>query len=131
MGRINIGAGIIIIQDGKVLLGYRLSQHGHGFWAFPGGHIEFGETPEQAVIRETAEETGLRVDQVQKLSYTNDFFENDVQYLTLFFKATSWSGHIQNLEPEKCERWEWFETDQLPSPLFLPIVTFLNEGNIL
>jgi 8-oxo-dGTP diphosphatase len=128
MGEIKLGAGIVIYQNGKVLLGYRLSKHGHGFWAFPGGHIEFGETPEEAIIRETIEETALTVRKVEKLSFTNDFYENGTQYITLFFKAISWTGKVKNLEPKKCEGWEWFSPHELPAPLFLPIQTLINEG---
>lgn len=131
MDQIKVGAGVIIWQKGKVLLGYRLSKHGHGVWAFPGGHVEFGEHPDQAVIREVFEETGLKISDVRKLTFTSDFYENGTQYITLFFSAKSWSGDLENREPEKCDRWEWFAPEALPSPLFLPIVTFLKDGNQL
>jgi len=131
MDQIRTGAGIVIWQDGKVLLGYRLSPHGHGAWSFPGGHVEFGEHPEQAVIREAYEETGLIISAARKLTFTSDLYENGTQYITLFFQALDWSGNLENKEPEKCERWDWFHPDELPNPLFKPIVTFLNEGNLL
>lgn len=131
MDQIKVGAGVIIWQKGKVLLGFRLSKHGHGVWSFPGGHVEFGEHPEQAVIREALEETGLKISSVEKLTFTSDFYENGTQYITLFFKAKSWSGILENREPEKCDRWDWFSPEELPSPLFIPIVTFLEERNLL
>ena len=128
MDQIKTGAGVIIWQDGKVLMGYRLSKHGHGVWSFPGGHVEFGEHPDQAVIREALEETGLVISEVEKLTFTSDFYENGTQYITLFFKAKSWSGSVENREPEKCERWDWFAPEALPSPLFIPINTYLREN---
>jgi 8-oxo-dGTP diphosphatase len=128
MGEIKVGAGLIILRQGKVLLGFRLSKHGNGVWAFPGGHVEFGESPQQAIIREAYEETGLRVDAVEKISFGNDFYENGTQYITLFFRAVSWTGAVENREPEKCAGWNWFSPDELPSPLFLPIKSFLEEG---
>lgn len=96
-----------------------------------GGHFEFGDHPDQAVIREAFEETGLKISSVEKLTFTSDFYENGTQYLTLFFKANSWSGILENREPEKCDRWEWFPPDALPSPLFIPIVIFLKERNLI
>ena len=131
MDQIKVGAGVIIWQEGKVLLGYRLSKHGNGVWSFPGGHVEFGEHPDQAVIREAFEETGLKISSVEKLTFTSDFYDNGTQYLTLFYKANSCSGTLENKEPEKCDRWEWFPPDALPSPLFIPIVTFLKERNLI
>jgi len=55
----------VIHKDGKVLIG-RKKEGPHpvnlgGKWHFPGGRIELGETPEQAIIREMKEETGLDV----------------------------------------------------------------------
>ena len=57
--RPKIGIGVIVIRDGKILLGERLSNHGAGTYEIPGGHLEFGETFEDAAIREVREETGL------------------------------------------------------------------------
>jgi len=127
MEHIKTGAGVIIWRDGKVLMGYRLSKHGHGVWSFPGGHVEFGEHPDQAVTREALEETGLVITEVEKLNFTSYFYENGSQYITLFFKATAWSGTLENKEPEKCKGLEWFHPDELPSPLFAPINTYLRE----
>jgi 8-oxo-dGTP diphosphatase len=53
-------AGIILIQEGKVALIER-SRDGRHYFAFPGGHIDARETPEQAAVRETLEELGLQV----------------------------------------------------------------------
>ena len=47
------GVGVLVIQDGKILIGRRTGGEG---WCGPGGHIEEGETPEQAAVREAMEE---------------------------------------------------------------------------
>jgi 8-oxo-dGTP pyrophosphatase MutT (NUDIX family) len=52
-------ASALIIDDDKVLLVYHKKL---GVWLYPGGHIEKNETPEQTVIREVKEETGLDVE---------------------------------------------------------------------
>lgn len=55
-------AGTIPEQDGRVLLTRRSIDPGRGLWTFPGGFVDFGESVTDAAIRETYEETGLRVD---------------------------------------------------------------------
>ena len=50
------GVGVLVIQDGKILCGTRVDD---GTIGGPGGHIEAGETPEEAAIRETQEEFGI------------------------------------------------------------------------
>jgi 8-oxo-dGTP diphosphatase len=54
-------AAAIIVRDGKVLLVRRRVKEGTLSWQFPAGAIEAGETPAQAAVRETREETGLIV----------------------------------------------------------------------
>ncbi|SRR6266496_1833046 len=68
---------IIFNNEGKLLMIER-HKDGEHYFVLPGGHVDRGETPEQAVVRETAEETGLRVT-VNKLLYTSndDRFHND------------------------------------------------------
>ena len=51
-----------IFRDGKVLLVRRSRSPGNGFYSFPGGRVEFGESLETALHREVDEETGLRVE---------------------------------------------------------------------
>jgi 8-oxo-dGTP diphosphatase len=55
----------IITHGDKVLMIRRRQREGKLSWAFPGGGIEAGETPEQAAVRETLEETSLEVKSVQ------------------------------------------------------------------
>ncbi|TNJ68124.1 NUDIX hydrolase [Paenibacillus hemerocallicola] len=50
----------LVIRDGRFLM-VKQNKHGRIFWNFPGGHIEQGEIPEEACIREIEEETGYRV----------------------------------------------------------------------
>lgn len=54
-------AAAIIVRDGTVLLVRRRVKEGALSWQFPAGAIEEGETPGQAAVRETREETGLVV----------------------------------------------------------------------
>jgi mutator protein MutT len=57
-----VGIGAIIIHEGKIVLIKRGNEPSKGKWTVPGGLVELGESPEQAVIRETKEEISLDVE---------------------------------------------------------------------
>jgi 8-oxo-dGTP diphosphatase len=59
--RLAVGA-VVLREDGAVLLVRRARPPAVGSWTLPGGKVEDGETPAQAIAREVLEETGLRVD---------------------------------------------------------------------
>ncbi len=128
MTRPSVGVGVIIKKDNQVLLGLRRSSHGAGTWAFPGGHLEMWETIEDCARREVEEETGLKIKNVQAVSFTNDHHKNDdVHGVTLFVTADYLAGEAENREPEKCEKWQWFGWDELPEPKFLALENLLEQ----
>lgn len=70
-----VGVGVLILRDGKVLLGRRKGSHGAGCWSAPGGHLEFGEAVEDCALREALEETGLALSELRHGPFSNDVFE--------------------------------------------------------
>lgn len=124
-----IGVAVIVVRQGRVLLGKRINAHGAGTWQFPGGHLEYGESIEACARRELMEETGLSIETLHLGPFTNDFFEAEKKhYVTLFVIADQTTGDPVVREPEKCERWGWFFWAQLPRPRFLPIVNLLKQN---
>lgn len=77
-------------KDGKILVGQRPESHSlAGQWEFPGGKIEPGETPEQALARELEEELGIEAKIGDlKLACTHSYGE--VGILILFFEVNFW-----------------------------------------
>jgi 8-oxo-dGTP diphosphatase len=119
--RPKVGIGVIVVKEGKVLMGKRKNAHGEGSWCFPGGHLEFNESWESCAAREAREEAGINIKNVRFATATNDIFEDEGKhYITLFILADYDSGEVRIMEPEKCEKWGWFEWENLPQPLFLP-----------
>ncbi len=53
------GVGVLVVKDGKVLVGVRVNDFAGGLLCGPGGHAKIGETSEDAAIRETQEEFGI------------------------------------------------------------------------
>lgn len=126
--RPKVGVGVIIIRDSKVLLGKRKHAHGEGTWSFAGGHLEFGESILECAQREALEETGLKIMDVRTGPYTNDIFKDEGKhYITLFVTCTA-VGEPRVMEPEKCEKWQWFDWDELPENLFVPVENLVKSG---
>lgn len=120
--RPQVGVGVLIERDAAVLLGLRQGAHGAGTWSPPGGHLEFGEDPAACVRREALEETGLELSACEFVGVTNDLFEaDDRHYVTLFYRASSYSGTPTVRELEKCQAWQWWPWTALPENLFLPL----------
>lgn len=124
-----VGIAVVVIKNHRVLLGKRKNSHGAGTWAFPGGHLEFGESIEDCAIREVFEETGIRIKNLRHGPYTNDFFEAEGKhYVTLFVIAEYDSGEPKVKEPRKCARWEWSVWPPALQPQFLPIKNLLKQN---
>jgi len=124
-----VGIGVIVIKNNKILLGKRKSFHGEGSWGFPGGHLEFNEKLEDCAEREVLEETGIKIKNAKFSTITNDIFNNEEKhYITIFMLSEHDSGEVKPMEPDKCEKWGWFEWNNLPEPLFLPIQNLLKQN---
>lgn len=112
-----VGVGVMILKGGKVLLAKRKGAHGAGEYAFPGGHLEFGESFEDCAIRETTEESGIRISNV-RFQYLANVRKYGKHYVHIGMIADWVSGMPEVLEPEKSEAWDWYPLDALPQPLF-------------
>lgn len=107
---IPVSAGIII-KDNMILVGQR-PEHNTlaGLWEFPGGKIELGESPEQALARELNEELGISAEVGDlKIACTHSY--SDVGIVILFYEVLFWKGepktkHHLNLK--------WVKPSELP-----------------
>lgn len=104
------GATTVVLDGSRVLMQKRADFH---IWALPGGGIEPGETPEQAAIRETWEETGLHVELVRKVGVYWKPQQNDT---VTVFQARAVGGEIVRVSSETLDV-RWFECDHLPRML--------------
>lgn len=116
--RPKVGVGVLVIKDGKILLGRRLNAAGEGEYACPGGKLEPMESVAACAQRETAEETGLEIGNVRLLCVVNVTAYGGQHYVSLMMAADWVAGEPSVLEPEKCDGWAWHDPDRLPAPLF-------------
>lgn len=129
-------ASYAILRKGdEVLLARRYNvPYGDGMYSLPAGHLEDGEMPRDALVREMHEELAIAIK-------TDDLNCKVVQHhraptrmsTNFFFECRSWSGEIQNMEQEKCDDLRWFKFDELPGnivPEVAQILAHIDEEDI-
>ena len=110
---------LFLENNGKILFLLRQNTgYCDGDYSVPSGHVEAGELLTDAVIRETEEETGIRVKREDlRLVHTMYRGKHDEtgERADFFFVADRWEGEPENREPLKCAEVRWFLKDALPS----------------
>lgn len=122
-----VGVGVMILKDGKILLGKRNEDrekassalNGAGTWTMPGGKLEFGETFEQAAKRETVEETGITLKSAKVICINQDIIET-AHFITIGLLSENFEGEAKAMEPDVINDWQWFSLNDLPQPLYFP-----------
>lgn len=113
--KIGIRSATIVVKDGRVLLVGSKYKEGE-FYLFPGGGIEFGETVKDAAVRETFEETGVKV-KIKDLFHVNEYIYADdwnKRSVSMFFMAEV--VEITNPETDdggKIKKINWIELKNL------------------
>ncbi len=102
----------VIEKDGKILIAKRRIGDLHGGrWEFPGGKVEFGETPEECLKRELKEELDIEVD-IGKFICSSPFTYMLVPMELLVYKASYLSGSIKALDHDELK---WVTPQELNS----------------
>ncbi len=120
-----VGVGVMVMKNGKVLLGKRKGSHGEGEYGWPGGHIEYMESFAECATREVKEETGIEIDNIHFLRLLNLKDYAPKHYIDVGLLADWKSGEPQTMEPDRCEGWIWYDLNNLPSPLFGVVATYI------
>jgi 8-oxo-dGTP diphosphatase len=132
--KVGVGFGVMLLKDGKVLLGRRHDDPekassalgGQGTWTMPGGKLHFGESFEEGATREVMEETGIKLKSLKVICINNDITA-DAHFVTVGILCEDFEGDPKVLEPDEIVEWNWFELDRLPSPLYFPSAKVLKN----
>jgi 8-oxo-dGTP diphosphatase len=118
-----VGVGCIVLRGDYLLM----VRNRRGFWSTPGGHLEFGESPPDCAIRETREEAGVDVTNVEFVAITNDVLQDTGRhYVTIWMR-----GETDNSAPvigdiAEIAEFGWFTPETLPKPLFLYFLNLIS-----
>ena len=95
-----VGIGAIILRDGEILLEQRGNEPALGQWTIPGGVVEVGESLEDAVKRETHEETGLVVESISLIDVVDQVHLDDRGRLEYHYVIIDYVVKTKPAEPE-------------------------------
>jgi 8-oxo-dGTP diphosphatase len=113
--RFAVTAGAVVSDErGRVLLLRHVLRKGSG-WGVPGGFLNAGEQPEEAIRRELREETGLELDGVE-LAFVRSL--GHVHQVEIIFRGRMRAAALEGLAKSfEIDRAEWFARDALPQGL--------------
>jgi 8-oxo-dGTP diphosphatase len=130
MKMILVSAVALIDRDGRVLIAQRPEGKSMaGLWEFPGGKIEGGETPEQALIRELYEELGIETwsSCLAPLTFASHRY-NEFHLLMPLFVCRKWDGVPKSKEGQNLK---WVRVNKLkdfPMPAAdIPLIAILRD----
>jgi 8-oxo-dGTP diphosphatase len=124
---VQVAVGVLVRADGAFLLTSRpVGKTYAGYWEFPGGKLEIGETVEQALRRELHEELGITVQdctrwKIERIDYPHALVELN------FCKVSQWAGELQMLEAQS---FAWQQLPVVVTPVLpgtVPVLTWFAQ----
>lgn len=112
---------LILDESGRIYMQRRHDPESpaHDFWEFPGGGIEFGETPEQALVREVKEESGYEVQVIRLLPKIYSNVWSEVEVLLVAYECRITGGEFKTQETEVSEA-RFFSPEEINFEKSLP-----------
>ncbi|MFY0607140.1 MAG: NUDIX hydrolase [Cyclobacteriaceae bacterium] len=119
-GKLRVRACGILIENDQILLVRHIGvDHKPHFWSPPGGGISFGESSQDAVVREFFEETNLKI-RVKNYLFSNEYIGDKIHAIEIFFEVERISGeanlgHDPELTPENqiLDKVAWYSISEL------------------
>ena len=124
---VQVAVGVLVRDDDAFLLTSRPDGKAYaGYWEFPGGKLEAGETVEEALRRELQEELGIVIGQAQ--IWKTQMVDYPHALVRLHFcKVWDWQGDLQMREAQS-HAWQQLPVDVVPVlPGTIPVLTWLAE----
>ena len=119
-----VGVAVIVICDGRILLGRRSRGEYQGMWCIPCGYVEYDEDVRDAARREFLEETGLEVELGEVLTVHSNFHNPNMHSVGIWFLGEVSGGTLK--ASDDLDDVEFFALDQP-----LPALAFETDGRVL
>lgn len=100
------GTSIVFLKDDSVLLVKRRIQPHKGQLGFPGGFLEYGESPYDAAKREIKEETGVDLTKLRLLEVNTTHYEENESACSIVFLAEEWHGEFHAADDAESIVWK-------------------------
>ena len=129
---VDVAVGVLIGAEGRFLLTSRPEGKVYaGYWEFPGGKLEVGESVEAALARELNEELGIAVDPAHVQRWREQMVDYPHALVRLHFcRLYQWHGELQSREGQS---WVWASLPVTVSPVLpgaLPVLRWLAEEHV-
>ena len=125
-----VSAVALIDRDGRILIAKRPDGKSMaGLWEFPGGKVELGETPEQALVRELSEKLGIKTwnSCLAPMTFASHAYEG-FHLLMPLFVCRKWEGIVL---PKEEQELKWVYSNELQNypmpPADLPLIPILRD----
>jgi 8-oxo-dGTP diphosphatase len=124
---VDVAVGVLLQGDGHFLLTSRPQGKPYsGYWEFPGGKLEAGESVAQALVRELQEELGIHIAEVHPWKVELVDYPHALVRLH-FCKVFDWSGELEMREAQSCS-WEQLPVQRSPVlPGTVPVLNWLAD----
>lgn len=107
-----ITAAVLVMHDGKFLLAERNKENYNGYWIIPGGGVEFGETIQDAAIREIKQETNLDVDIEKQICY-KEIINVPGNYHSVVFYFLAKPKHLDVKADDDVSKAQFFSIEEI------------------
>lgn len=115
--KVDVVVGILVNADRQILIAKRPNgRHLSGFWEFPGGKLEAGETLEDALTRELQEEIGVIVEACKFLTLVEHHYPEKTVFLSVYI-VSEFQGIPESLERQDIR---WVTLEELDDYIFPP-----------